>query len=70
MGAGSRNTSIVGGGAGIVGWIIFLVAFILAPTPPTLEASASDITKYLSDHHSATLSSAFLFATTALPFAL
>jgi hypothetical protein len=70
MGANYRNASIAGGTGGVVGWVIFLVAFILAPTPPTLGASASEITKYFSEHHSATLGSAFLFAMTALPFAI
>jgi hypothetical protein len=68
--ANFRSASIAGGIAGIVGWVILLVAFILAPTPPTLGASASDIIRYLSEHHNATLVSAFLFATTAIPFAL
>jgi hypothetical protein len=63
-----RNASIAGGIAGIIGWVIFFVAFVLAPTPPTLGASAADITRYFNEHHTATLVSAFLFATTAVPF--
>ena len=43
-----------------------LIAFVLAPTPPTLEASAAEIVKYSTEHHSAALLiAAFLFATTA-----
>ena len=41
----SRNASIAGGIAGIVGWVVFFVAFVLAPTPPTLGASATDIVR-------------------------
>jgi hypothetical protein len=70
VGANYRNASIAGGIAGVVGWVVLLVAFMLAPTPPTLGASASEITKYLSEHHSAALVSGFLFATAAVPFTL
>ena len=41
----SRNASIAGGIAGIVGWVVFFVAFVLAPTPPTLGASAAAIAR-------------------------
>ena len=61
----NRTASIAGGSAGIIGWVVFLIAFVLAPTPPTLEASAAEIVKYSTEHHSATLIAAFLFATTA-----
>jgi hypothetical protein len=66
----SRNASIAGGIAGIVGWVVFFVAFVLAPTPPTLRASAADIARYYMEHHHGTLISAFLFATTATLFAI
>lgn len=61
----NRTASIAGGSAGIIGWVVYLIAFVLAPTPPTLEASAPEIVKYSTEHHSATLIAAFLFATTA-----
>jgi hypothetical protein len=64
MGA-SRNANVAGGVAGIVGWVVFFIAFILAPTPPTLGASPADIVRYYTEHHSGTLGAAFLFATTA-----
>jgi hypothetical protein len=64
MGSG-RNASIAGGVAGIIGWVVFGVAFALAPTPPTLEASATEIIRYSTEHHRETLIAAFLFATTA-----
>jgi hypothetical protein len=66
----TRNASIVGGIAGIIGWAVFAVAFAIAPTPPTLGASAAEITRYYGEHHAATLISAFLFATTAPLFAI
>jgi hypothetical protein len=59
------NANIAGGVAGIIGWAVFFVAFALSPTSPTLGASAAYITRYWTEHHSATLISAFLFATTA-----
>jgi hypothetical protein len=65
-----RSASIAGGIAGVVGWVVLLVAFMLAPTPPTLGASASDITKYFSEHHTAVLFSSFLYGAAAFPFAL
>jgi len=68
--ANYRSASIAGGVAGIVGWAVLVVAFMLAPTPPTLGASASDITKYFGEHHTAVLVSSFLYATSAIPFAL
>ena len=61
----SRNASIAGGAAGIIGWVVFLIAFVLAPTPPTLQASATEIIRYSTEQHSETLIAAFLFATTA-----
>jgi len=61
----SRHASIAGGIAGIIGWVVFFVAFVLAPTPPTLGASATEIVSYYTEHHSATLIAAFLFAATA-----
>jgi hypothetical protein len=61
----SRNASIAGGIAGIIGWVVSFVAFVLAPTPPTLGASAAEIVRYSTEHHSAMLIAAFLFATTA-----
>jgi len=63
----SRNGSIAGGIAGIVGWILFFIAFALAPTPPTLGAAGSEILRYSTEHHGAMLLAAFLFGTTA-PF--
>ena len=66
----SRNASIAGGSAGIVGWVLFFVAFVLAPTPPTLGASATEIVPYGTEHHNATLIAAFLFATTATLFTM
>jgi hypothetical protein len=39
-----------------------------APTPPTLGASAAEITRYYTEHHSGTLG--FLFATVAPLFAI
>ena len=66
----SRNASIAGGIAGIVGWGLFFVAFVLAPTPPTLGASATEIVRYTTEHHNATLIAAFLFATTATLFTI
>jgi len=60
-----RNASIAGGAAGIIGFVVFVVAFALAPTPPTLEASAAEIIRYSAEHHSGTLTAAFLFATSA-----
>ena len=66
----ARNASIVGGIAGIIGWAVFAVAFAIAPTPPTLGASAAEITRYYGEHHAATLIAAFLFATTAPLFAV
>ena len=63
----SRNASMAGGIAGIISWAVFLVAFVLAPTPPTLGASATEIIGYYKEHHDGTLISAFLFAMTA-PF--
>jgi hypothetical protein len=68
MGAG-RNASIAGGVAGIVGWVLFVVAFTLAPTPPTLGAAAADIVQYSAAHRGAMLLAAFLFGATA-PFLL
>jgi hypothetical protein len=62
-----HNASIAGGIAGIIGWALFFVAFVLAPTPPTLGAPATEIVRYYTEHHGGTLSAAFLFATTA-PF--
>ena len=64
MGAG-RNASI----AGIIGWVLFVVAFALAPTPPTLGAAAADIVQYSVAHHGPMLVAAFLFGATA-PFLL
>ena len=64
----TRKASIAGGVAGVIGWVIFVVAFMLAPTPPTLGASAGEIVKYFAAHHTATLNSAFLFAVTAPVF--
>jgi hypothetical protein len=61
----TRNASMAGGIAGIIGWAVFAVAFAIAPTPPTLGASAAEITRYYGEHHTATLIAAFLFATTA-----
>jgi hypothetical protein len=66
----TRNASIAGGIAGIIGWAVFAVAFAIAPTPPTLGASAAEITLYYGEHHTATLIAAFLFAATAPVFAV
>jgi hypothetical protein len=66
----SRNASVAGGIAGIAGWAVFFIAFIVAPTPPTLGASAEEITRYYAEHHNGTLASAFLFATVAPLFAI
>ncbi len=66
----SHNASIAGGIAGIVGWVVFFVAFVLAPTPPTLGASAADIARYYTENHHGTLIAAFLFATTAPLFTI
>jgi len=65
--AASRNGSIVGGVAGIIGCVLFFIAFALAPTPPTLGANASEIVRYSTEHHGAMLLAAFLFGATA-PF--
>jgi hypothetical protein len=66
----SRNANVAGGIAGICGWVVFFIAFILAPTPPTLGASAAEIARYYTEHRSGTLGSAFLFATVAPLFAV
>jgi hypothetical protein len=66
----THKASIAGGVAGIIGWVVFVIAFALAPTPPTLGVSATDIASYYMEHHSGTLISAFLFATTAPLFAV
>ena len=63
----SRNAGIVGGIAGVIGWILFAVAFALAPTPPTLGASSAEIMHYSTEHHTAMLVAAFVFGATA-PF--
>jgi len=60
----SRNASIAGGVAGIISWAVFALAFILAPTPPTLGAAAGEIARYYGEHHAATLTAAFLFGAT------
>jgi hypothetical protein len=66
----TRNASVAGGIAGIIGWAVFAVAFALAPTPPTLGASAAEIARYYGEHHTATLIAAFLFGTGAPLFAV
>jgi len=43
---------------------LFFVVFFLAPTPRTLEASATEIISYSTEHHGGTLIAAFLFAAT------
>ena len=52
-------------------WLgLILRGLCLAPTPPTLGASATEIVRYTTEHHNATLIAAFLFATTATLFTI
>lgn len=63
----SRSAAVVGGIAGIIGWILFTIAFALAPTPPTLGAPSAEILHYATEHHTAMLAAAFIFGATT-PF--
>jgi hypothetical protein len=63
----NRNGSIAGGVTGIIGWVLFFIAFALAPTPPTLGAPAKEVLAYATEHHTSMLWAAFLFGATA-PF--
>jgi hypothetical protein len=64
-----RSAGVVGGIAGIIGWLLFAVAFALAPTPPTLGATGAEILRYSKENHGAMLVAAFAFGATA-PFLL